>query len=78
MTTKAKSDRARKMLASKEFKEFSQEVMDAQIAVFSNPSAKPEEISEAHAIIRALRKIVDQAGKAQMAHKMAERKVAKS
>lgn len=78
MTTKAKADRAKKLISSAAFKEFYQEVIDAQVAVFSNPIAKPDEISEAHAMIRALRKIVDQAGKSQMAHKMAERKAAKS
>lgn len=67
----AKANRAQGLRTSKAFQEFHQEVMDAQTAVFMNPSASSDEIAEAHAIIRALRKIIDRMGAAEFDHKLA-------
>ena len=72
-----KAARAERLRASEDFKEFHQGVLDEQTAVFANPSAKPEEISEAHAMIRALSKLSDQMSRAVMAQKVERKRAAK-
>jgi len=73
-----KAARAERLRTSSAFKEFYQEVVDEQSAVFANPAAKPDEISEAHAMIRALSKLTNQMGRARMAHKLEQKRAPKS
>lgn len=53
-----KAARAERLRASSAFKEFTNEVLEDQAAVFMNPFSKPEEREEAHAIVRAMNAVV--------------------
>ncbi|MCA0856159.1 hypothetical protein [Phaeobacter italicus] len=59
-----KAERSEALRTSKIFDEFLCETIDEQTKIFQNADAKIEEISEAHAIIRALGKMKAKMAKA--------------
>ena len=72
-----KATKAEKLRTSEAFKTFLSEVVEQQLGVFKDASAKEDQIAEAHAMIRALDKIKAQMDRAVNDAKHVKRRQAK-
>jgi len=74
MTEKTeKAGRAEALQANKIFQEFHAEAVEEQLKIFENTDATMEQISEAHAMLRALGKLKAKMAKAVSAAKLERR-----